>query len=205
MPTTDLGVQTGKPTNQLVMLDMVVCCWRFITTMVLQRQVWVCTLGSFSLGFFCVLVVFPAALPHTVRLVRRLQYQFTRSWKDPAESRTFDLPASKRTHLPLDHGPRINWFFCPDAFRFIDRTRPWFSSLIGCSDDVDVRHYFEFGFFGVGIGLHMDCIIASVSRHFVGILLFQIIIILITIFIKVRTAFFNTVFLRVFVTLSLTS
>jgi len=24
--------------------------------------------------------VFPAALPHTVRLVRRLQYQFTRSW-----------------------------------------------------------------------------------------------------------------------------
>jgi len=37
-------------------------------------------LGSFSLGLFCVLVVFPAALPYTVRLVRRLQYQFTRSW-----------------------------------------------------------------------------------------------------------------------------
>jgi len=29
---------------------------------------------------FCVLVVFPAALLHTVRLVGRLQYQFTRSW-----------------------------------------------------------------------------------------------------------------------------
>ena len=37
-------------------------------------------LGSFSLGLFCVLVVFPAALPHIVRLARRLQYQFTRSW-----------------------------------------------------------------------------------------------------------------------------
>jgi len=30
---------------------------------------------------FCVLVVFPAALLHTVRLVVRLQYQFTRSWQ----------------------------------------------------------------------------------------------------------------------------
>jgi len=29
------------------------------------------------LGLFCVLGVFPATLPHTVRLVRRLQYQFT--------------------------------------------------------------------------------------------------------------------------------
>jgi len=29
---------------------------------------------------FCVLVVFPAALPYTVRLVIRLQYQFTCSW-----------------------------------------------------------------------------------------------------------------------------
>jgi len=56
-----------------------------------------------SVGF-CVLIVFPAALPYTVRLVTRLQYQFTRSWYDPAKSRPVDLPAPKRTHLPLHHG-----------------------------------------------------------------------------------------------------
>ena len=41
-------------------------------------------------------VRFPAALP---RLVRRLQCQFARSWRDSADSRTLDLPAAKRTHL----------------------------------------------------------------------------------------------------------
>jgi len=35
---------------------------------------------SFDSVCFCVQGVFPAALPYTVRLVRRLQYQFTRSW-----------------------------------------------------------------------------------------------------------------------------
>jgi len=40
----------------------------------------------------------PAALAHSVRLVRRLQYQLYRSWYDPAETRTPDLPAPEQTH-----------------------------------------------------------------------------------------------------------
>jgi len=91
---------------------MLFCYWRFMTTVVLQRHDWVCTMSGFiSLALFRVLVVFPAALLHTVRLVRRLQCQFTTSWWDPcklewhpAESRTHDLPAPKWTHLLLDHG-----------------------------------------------------------------------------------------------------
>ena len=35
---------------------------------------------SFDSVCFCVLGLFPAALSHTVRLVRRLQHQFIRSW-----------------------------------------------------------------------------------------------------------------------------
>jgi len=58
------------------LFDMVVCCWRFTTAAVLQRQDWACTIP----GLFCLLGVFPAGLPHTVGLVRRLQYHFTRSW-----------------------------------------------------------------------------------------------------------------------------
>jgi len=54
--------------------------------------------------------VFPPALPHTVRLVKRLQYQLKKFWQDPAVSRTLDPPASKRTLsfkgciMSLDHG-----------------------------------------------------------------------------------------------------
>jgi len=36
--------------------------------------------GFIFTRFCCVLVVFPAVLPYTVRLARRLQYQFARSW-----------------------------------------------------------------------------------------------------------------------------
>jgi len=37
-------------------------------------------LESFDLDYFCVLVVFPAVLLYTTRLVRWLQYQFIRYW-----------------------------------------------------------------------------------------------------------------------------
>jgi len=47
----------------------------------LQRHDWVCTVSaSFDSVCFCVLREFPAALPYTVHLTRRLQYQLTRSW-----------------------------------------------------------------------------------------------------------------------------
>ena len=56
---------------------------RFMTTVVFKGHDWDYTMsGIIWSGLFCVLVVFPAALLHTVRLLRRLQYQFTRSWLD---------------------------------------------------------------------------------------------------------------------------
>jgi len=51
--------------------------------------IWLC--------LFCDLLTFPATPLHTVRAVRRLQHQLTRS-------RTPGLPVPKRTHLPLGHG-----------------------------------------------------------------------------------------------------
>jgi len=44
--------------------------------------VWCTNVWYHVTGVFCVLV-FTAALLHTLRLRRRLQYQFTRSWWDP--------------------------------------------------------------------------------------------------------------------------
>ena len=55
--------------------------------------------GWYHLTRFFAVVVFPAALLHTVRQVRRLQYQFI--GKTRPESRTPDLPAPKRMHSPL--------------------------------------------------------------------------------------------------------
>jgi len=67
--------------------------WRFITTVVLWRHDWVCTTsGIIWISILCGLVVFSAALPHTVGLLRRLQYQFIKSWWNLAETRTPDLP-----------------------------------------------------------------------------------------------------------------
>jgi len=94
LPKTNYLSGSGKAISLIVVLivgllvfyffDMVICCWRFITTnertLVAPGLSFVQFLGSFSLGLFCVLVVFPVAHPCTVRLVRRLQYQFTRSW-----------------------------------------------------------------------------------------------------------------------------
>jgi len=68
--------------TELCLFDMVVCCWRFITVMVLQRHDLVCTIFGFIFTrlvfMFCVSAL--QLFPYTVRLVRRPQYQFTRSW-----------------------------------------------------------------------------------------------------------------------------
>jgi len=47
--------------------------------------------------------MFPAAIPHTLRMVKRL---YSTNLQRFGETRpiTLDLPAPKRTHLPLDHG-----------------------------------------------------------------------------------------------------
>jgi len=47
--------------------------------LVAPRPSFVQFLAPFHTVCFCVLGEFPAALPHSVRLVRRLQYQFIRS------------------------------------------------------------------------------------------------------------------------------
>jgi len=52
---------------------------RFITTMALWRHDRVCT-KSGIIGLNLFVLCCPAALPHTVRQVRRFQYQFTRFW-----------------------------------------------------------------------------------------------------------------------------
>jgi len=59
--------------------------------------------GIILLGLFLCSGVFPEALLRTVRLVRRLKYQFTRFRFDTAESRTPDLPAPKRAHLNVQN------------------------------------------------------------------------------------------------------
>jgi len=122
----------------------VVCSSRFITAMVFYRHDWVRTISAFISLVFCVFWVPSLQLFRTpsVRLVRRLQlqYQFTRSWQDPAESSTLDLTAPKRTHL-LDRGLSIEWpaavqcaeleFHCGSLIYFssvIDRT--WCPRLV---------------------------------------------------------------------------
>jgi len=46
--------ETHNATITKTFFDMVVCCWRFITTMVLQHHNWVCTISSFISLVFCV-------------------------------------------------------------------------------------------------------------------------------------------------------
>jgi len=74
--------------------------------------VFVQILVSFHSVCFCVLSVLSAALPHTMRLVRRLQYQFARSWTRlcnktrPRVGQELNSPPTStehRTHLSLDH------------------------------------------------------------------------------------------------------
>jgi len=58
-----------------------------------------------SVGFAFWIVL--AAVPHTVRLDKKVIVEFARPWYAPAESRTPGQPAPKQTHLTSSHGLAI--------------------------------------------------------------------------------------------------
>jgi len=83
---------------------MVVCCWRFVTTMVLQRHDWVGTISGFiSLGllFLCSGYVPCSYSTHLAPGKKAIQYQFTRFWWDPGDnSRPTSTEADALTTRP---------------------------------------------------------------------------------------------------------
>ena len=61
-----------------------------------------------------------------MRLVRRLQYQFTMSWKDPAKSRTLDLPAPKRTKCSSEPKKlKMRAHRATAQVAFVESSTPW--------------------------------------------------------------------------------
>jgi len=78
---------------------------------------------------FCVLDVLP------VGLVRKLQHQFTigvqnELGKKPAESRSLDLPAPRRTHLPREDQGLVGWSIC--LIWWLSLYNFWFQIYLVC-------------------------------------------------------------------------
>jgi len=82
------------------------------------------SLYNFWCHFTRFVFVFPAALPHRAPKTKATVL------KDLAESRTLDIPAPTRTHLPLDHG----LVDCCSDFPHVYRTRFSANSVASSTD-----------------------------------------------------------------------